>query len=141
MATRKPTATPMTAKNSASKPPGKSVTPAKAKAAAKPVEKKSATKPVVTPPGKSAVRKSTTPKHITPKKALANTLALLEAKNEKSRQPPSYPSGGGAYGHQHAFGSTENQAHSQHQPAPGIEPEATEGHNVPRGNQGDRSQS
>jgi len=33
------------------------------------------------------------PGKITPKQALANTLALLKAKKEKSRQPANYPTG------------------------------------------------
>ena len=37
------------------------------------------------------------PGKITPKQALANTLALLKAKKDKTRQPANYPTGGAAH--------------------------------------------
>jgi hypothetical protein len=37
------------------------------------------------------------PVKITPKQALANTLALLKAKKEKARQPANYPTGGAVH--------------------------------------------
>jgi len=118
------------------------------KAAAKP-GKTLAKKPAKTIAAKSsgkqatasaiAARRKPSPAHVTPEQALSNTLALLEAKNEKARHPPTYPSAGDAHTHLQSGDTTENHAASQPQVAPGNRPEVIEGHSLPRGNQGKRN--
>jgi hypothetical protein len=67
------------------------------KAAPRKVVKKSAAKAATTARMPAAKKKSAAVplarKKITTKQAMANTLALLKAKNEKSRRPPNYPTG------------------------------------------------
>ena len=127
MATRKkPTVAKKTAKKPAKPAHAKAVAtkPAAKKAPArKAVAKKAARKPVAkqTAAGKTAAKKvapaKTAPasmakknpaapprarKKITAGQAMANTLALLEAKNEKAKQPPNYPTGDAAHSGSHA---------------------------------------
>ena len=109
---------------------------AKTKAAS---EKKPRGKMAATKRAASAAKKAAAPrkrKPITPEQALANTRALLEAKNELAKQPPNYPSGGDP--HSHAIESIpDHQAPMAH----ALPHEAKSGHVVGRGNQDMRSQS
>jgi hypothetical protein len=132
-ATKKSATKKVAAKPSARKP---------TQAVAVPSKKATGSSTVHKTPAQKAAPRQRKPKTITPEQALANTRALLEAKNELAKQPPTYPAGGDPHSHGHAPSTEHAQVVDQGlQRAPGVDPAATEGHPVGRGNQGMRSQS
>jgi len=125
-------------KNAATKPSARK--PAQAVAA--PAKKSAGSTTVRKNPAQKAAPRERKPKTITPEQALANTRALLEAKNEMAKQPPTYPAGGDPHSHGHAPSTEHAQVVDDGlQRAPGVDPAATEGHPVGRGNQGMRGQN
>ena len=133
--TAKKAAAPKAAKTA--KKATKKVATGKTSSARKPLKKAVATKSAKASAGKAMVKpaKKTAPKRISPKQALANTLALLEAKNEKAKQAPSYPGGGDAHDHSNAPDTTAIERITT-----SVQPEAAS-HNFGHGEQGKRNQN
>ncbi len=91
MATSKPSTAGKGAKATNKPPEPASKTTAKKAAPAKPAAKTAAAKPAPAASKKPAA--AARAKSITSEQAMANTRALLKAKNDKARQPRNYPTG------------------------------------------------
>lgn len=148
-AVKKPVAKTPVAKKAVAKKKVAKKSVVKTASAKKTIAKKTIAKPAVAPKVSSAStpvankKPATAPRarrKITPEKALANTLALLEAKNEKAKQPPNYPTGDAA----HPGSNAPHGEDAERETAPTERnPDAIHGHALAteRGNQSNRGQS
>ncbi len=92
---------------------------------------------------KRAAAKPRKPKMITPEQALANTYALLKAKQQAARQPPSYPTSDPAHPGNHGGQVSHGAADAANERHFGeVNHVAIQGHGAAqaRSNQGKRDQ-